>query len=184
MVEITPFSLQNVTLHYEWNNDAELAYYDSEYPHEHEPFDTFLRRIKSVLDSDNDTAELFEIHLKDTGQLIGIVDLHAIDRYNRRCYVNCTIGDRDYAGEGYDEQALKLILAYCFEELEMHKVGTTAFDFNTTWIDHVQEIGFSLEGTLRKHVLKNDTWRDKLIFSLLKEEYRKTGSINGQARVA
>lgn len=172
MVEIKEFDLQNVSVHYKWNNDAELNYYDSEYPHQHESFETFLKRIKSVLDERNETSELFEIHLKENDKLIGIVDIHAIDKYNRRCYVNCTIGDRDYAGQGYDVEALKVVLAHCFNQKQMHKVATTAFDFNSSWIQSVKELGFKQEGQLREHVLKKEKYCDKLIFSLLESDYK------------
>jgi len=174
MVTIKGFDLQNVSVHYKWNNDKELNYYDSEYPHQHESFDDFLTRIKSVLDDRNQTAELFEVHLSENDKLIGIVDVHAIDKYNRRCFVNCTIGDRDYAGKGYDIEALKKVLGYCFNEREMHKVATTAFDFNTSWIDSVKELGFVQEGQLREHVLKKDQYCDKLLFSLLEKDYQTT----------
>ncbi len=172
MVEIKEFDLQNVSVHYEWNNDKELNYYDSEYPHQHESFDTFLKRIKSVLDERNETHELFEIHLAESDKLIGIVDIHAIDQYNRRCYVNCTIGDRTYAGEGYDMEALKIVLSHCFNNKGMHKVATTAFDFNTSWIESVEKLGFKQEGQLREHVIKKDKFCDKLLFSLLEKDYQ------------
>lgn len=173
MIKITPFDLQNVTLHYKWNNDKELAYYDSEYPHAHESFDSFLKRVKSVVDSENRTAELFEIHMEEDNKLIGIVDLHAIDAYNKRCYVNCTIGDRSYADEGYDVEAMKKILKYCFEEKKLHKVATTSFDFNTSWIEKVKKLGFKKEGELREHVLKRGSYCNKFIFSILSDEYEK-----------
>ncbi len=172
MVEIKQFDLQNVSVHYKWNNDKELNYYDSDYPHQYESFETFLKRIKSVLDERNETSDLFEIHLTENDKLIGIVDIHAIDKYNKRCFVNCTIGDREYAGKGYDVEALKIVLAHCFEEKGMHKVATAAFDFNTSWIDSVKKLGFQKEGQLREHVLKNDAYCDKLIFSLLENDFQ------------
>lgn len=172
MVEIKQFDLQNVSVHYKWNNDKELNYYDSDYPHQHESFETFLKRIKSVLDDRNETSDLFEIHLTENDKLIGIVDIHAIDKYNKRCFVNCTIGDREYAGKGYDVEALKIVLAHCFKEKGMHKVATAAFDFNTSWIDSVKKLGFKKEGQLREHVLKNDAYCDKLLFSLLENDFQ------------
>ncbi len=173
MVEIKPFDLQNVTIHYKWNNDEELNYYDSEYPHQHESFESFLKRVRSVVDERNQTAELFEIHLKENDALIGIVDIHAIDEHNRRCFVNCTIGDRNFAGKGYDFEAMKIILSHCFNEKGMHKVATTAFDFNTSWTEKVKKLGFKQEGELREHVLKKGAFRNKLIFSLLENEYKE-----------
>lgn len=174
MVEIKEFDLQNVSIHYKWNNDKELNYYDSDYPHRHEDFNEFLTRIKSVLDERNESADLFEVHLSENDKLIGIVDVHSIDNYNRRCFVKCTIGDRNYADKGYEEDALKKVLAHCFNEKDMHKVATTAFDFNKSWIQSVEKLGFEKEGQLREHVLKNNSYCDKLIFSLLKSDYKNS----------
>ncbi|MDX1671041.1 MAG: GNAT family protein [Balneolaceae bacterium] len=173
MVTLKPFDLQNVAIHHKWNNDEELNYYDSEYPHQEESFESFLKRIKSVLDRENKTANLFEIHLQKDDKLIGIVDIHAIDTYNRRCFINCTIGDREYNRKEHSADALNQTLSYCFEKLEMHKVGTTAFDFNHAWIDTVQAIGFKKEGELREHVLKRGEFRNKLIYSILDQEYQE-----------
>ncbi|WP_445664841.1 GNAT family N-acetyltransferase [Fodinibius sp. AD559] len=172
MVEIKEFDLQNVSVHYKWNNDEKLNHYDSDYPHQHESFETFLKRIKSVLDERNETSELSEIHLSENDKLIGIVDIHGIDKYNKRCFVNCTIGDCKYAEKGYEAEALKIVLDYCFNEKGMHKVGTAAFDFNTSWIESVEKFGFEQEGQLREHVIKNDAYCDKLIFSLLEKDFQ------------
>ena len=171
MVDIREFDLQNVMTHYKWNNDPKLNYYDSDYPYQPESFEAFLRRIRSVVKEDNKIVELFEIYLSKNNKLIGIVDLHSIDRYNRRCYMNCTIGDQKFKGQGYETKAMKKVLRYCFDRQGMQKVSTTAFDFNTAWIDSIYQIGFRKEGRLRKHVFKSDTFCDKLIFGLLKSEY-------------
>ncbi|MCW9707381.1 GNAT family N-acetyltransferase [Fodinibius salsisoli] len=171
MVILKEFNLQNVSVHYKWNNDPKLSYYDSDYPFQPETFETFLKRIKSVISKENRRADLLEIHLENNDKLIGIVDLYSIDNYNNRCCVNCTIGAREYIGRGYEFEAIKETLNYCFNELGMHKVTTTAFDFNKDRIKQVKKVGFMKEGQLRKHVLKQDTFCDKLIFSLLKSEY-------------
>jgi len=174
MIKIKAFDLQNVSIHYKWNHDEDLNYYDFDSPHRRVSFKAFLRHIKSVLDESNETAELFEINLTDNDKLIGIVEIKAIDNYNRRCLVNCTIGNRNYAGEGYAKEALKIVLAHCFNEKDMHKVTTTAFDFDTAWIESVKELGFSQEGQLREHILKKDEYCDKLIFSILESDYKSS----------
>lgn len=173
MVTIKPFNLQNMALHYKWNKDEELNYYDSEYLPQNGSFESFLRRVKSVLDEKNDTADLFEIYLSERDKLIGIVDLHDIDTLNRRCYVKCIIGDRKYVGKKYEVEALRQTLAYCFNELGMHKVYTTAYDSNTGWIEEVQKMGFRQEGKLREHAIKKDKYCDKFVFGLLAEEYEE-----------
>ncbi len=172
MVVLKEFNLQNVSVHFKWNNDPKLTYYDSDYPFQPESFEAFLTRIKSVISEENKSADLLEIHLAENDELIGIVDLYSIDIYNSRCCINCTIGSKNYIGQGYEFEAIKKALSYCFDQLGMHKVTTTVFDFNIHRIKNIQKVGFRKEGQLRKHVLKQDTFCDKLIFSLLKSEYK------------
>ena len=172
MVILKPFTLDNAQIHHQWNNDPELNYYDSERPHELESYKDFVNRIKKVIDARNKRAELFEIHLKDPQKLIGIADIHDIDRHNNKCWIDCTIGDREYRHDPYLEiDALHKTLQYCFTFLKMHKVCTYAFDFNRTWIDNVEEVGFKQEGQLRSHILKDNEYHSKFLFGLLRNEY-------------
>lgn len=171
MVSLTPFDLKNLPTHYNWDNDKELNYFDSEYPFQHESFESFSARIKSVIDPENTTSQLLEIHRSDTDELIGVIDIHGIDYHNSRCNLECTIGKREDWRKGYGCFAMQSALEYCFEELGMNRVNTTAFDFNKPWIKLVKKLGFRQEGKLRQHVWKNDGFHDKLLFGILHSEY-------------
>lgn len=171
MIVLKEFNLENVSVHFKWNNDPKLSYEDSDYPFHPESFETFLRRIKSVVSEENTRADLLEIHLAETDELVGIVDLYSIDTYNSRCCINCTIGAKEYIGSKYELEAIDRALHYCFDQLGMHKVTMMVFDFNTKKINYIQRAGLKKEGKLRKHVLKQDTFCDKLIFSILKAEH-------------
>lgn len=171
MVELKPFDMGNAETHFKWNNDEELNYYDSDFPHEYESYESFVNRLEKVVETPNATSQLYEIHLVDEPKLIGIVDIYRIDHYNSHCELECSIGDKDYRKKGYGKAALREAIAICFDELEVRKVYTKAFDFNKGWIKLVQKLGFVHEGTLRKHTRKDDGFSDKLIFGLLAEEY-------------
>ncbi len=171
MLELTPFDLKNLQIHYSWNNDRELNYFDSEYPFQFESYESFVNRIKSVIDPENTSSKLLEIHRSDTNELIGVIDIHGIDYYNSRCNLECTIGKKNYWHQGYGHDAMQSALNYCFEELDMNRVNTTAFDFNKPWIKLVKKLGFKQEGKLRQHVWKEGTCHDKLLFGILRSEY-------------
>lgn len=171
MIELQPFSLENINTHYKWNNDPELTFLDSEYPHKDEPFESFLGRMKSITEGKAPTTKLLEIVDRDSKRLIGVIDIHAIDLHNRRCFIQITIGNREYCDDTCQQEALDKALEYCFKDLEMHKVATTSFDFNTKWINLVIDKGFKKEGELRDHVIKNNEFRDKFIYSLLEKEF-------------
>lgn len=171
MINLQPIKIENVRRHYKWNNDREISYYDSEYPHTFENFDSFLTRMKRMIENPNRNSELFEIVDLYDEEVIGVIDVYGIDYHNKRCFVSCTIGDKSYRGRGYGKKSLELILEYCFNSLKMNKVGATSFDFNETWIRILEKAGFRKEGELRNHVMKANEYRNKLIFSILKKEF-------------
>ncbi len=172
MIELQPFSLDNVRLHYKWNIDREIGFYDSEANQKFESFESFLSRMKSSVNSSNETSKLFEIVESESGRVIGVVDLYGIDFFNKRCFVSCTIGEKKYRGRGYGKEALNQSLKYCFKELDMKKVGATSLDFNHTWQRVLMLVGFRREGILRNHICKEGVFRNKIIYSMLESEYR------------
>jgi diamine N-acetyltransferase len=179
MVELRDFNWDHVDTHFKWNNDEGLNFNDSDYPLVYESFESFSKRIKQLSSPDNISNRIFEIfHISDS-MLIGVVDIHNIDPINKRCFVEATIGDINYRDKGYGRQAFSLAVDYCFRELKLHKVCTSAFDFNEKWINIVEGMGFAQEGELREHTLKNGKYCNKLLFGLLETEYAETFAVSG-----
>lgn len=171
MIHIQPVSWDNIELHYAWNNDPELNYFDSDFPHEQESFDEFTRRLRSIQQDERSSIHIMEIIHEADQKLIGIVDIHEIDRVNLKCQIECTIADKAYENKGFGTQAFQQAVRYCFDEMGMHKVMSSAFDFNEKWIRILKNLGFTQEGCLREHALKNESYCDKYVFGLLQEEY-------------
>jgi len=174
MIEIRPVNWENIETHYEWNNDPELNYFDSDFPHMKESFDSFARRLRDMSSEDNQHIILMEVFHKNDDKLIGIVDIHDIDPINKRCNIECTIAEPDYRDKGYGTIAFSQAVSYSMEELGMNKVISTAFDFNDKWIRILGNLGFHQEGCLREHALKDGRYSDKLIFGLLNSEYKES----------
>ena len=172
MVSIRRFDQQNVALHYKWYRDKDLNYFATANSEKVESFNHFLWQIKSILDEQNSSADLFEIYLTDSNRLIGVISIHGIDHQERTCFIDCAIGNRDYAGNNYEFAALRKILSYCFEELQMEKVCTTALDFNSRWVQEVQRLGFKKEDTPGNQQRKSRTASDKLVFGLPVEVFQ------------
>ncbi len=173
MVNLKPLNWNNIETHYRWNNDKELAYYDSDYPHHIEPFESFVQRMKSMNTKANESVQIFEITDDLTGELIGVINISGIDKINKKCLLESVIGEKPYRNKGYGSAAVHMALDYCFNELEMNKVSSVSFDFNTSWIHVLEKTGFIKEGCLRNHVIKNDSYCDKIIYSQLATEYQE-----------
>ncbi|MEM9666546.1 MAG: GNAT family protein [Bacteroidota bacterium] len=171
MVSLTPFQHDNIYQHLEWNNDPELNRLDNALPFVRESLGEFKQRFDQMIDHPLSHHRDFEIHTAD-GALIGVVSMAHIDAHNRHCLLSITIGNRDYWGRGYGRATMDLALAYCFRTLNMHRVYTESFEYNTSWQRLVEGSGFSLEGTERDYLYQDGQFWDRLVHSMLEPEYQ------------
>ena len=172
-VKLTPLNLNNIYQHFEWNNDPELNRLDNELPYEKESFGDFKKRFEQMVFHPVPQNRDFEIHAED-GTLIGLAYIVDISPSNMHCTVGVTIGDRDYWGGGYGRDSLEVLLRYCFNDLEMHRVSTETFEYNEAWRKLVRDAGFQRDGIEREYLYRDGEFFDKEVYSMLADEYRAT----------
>jgi RimJ/RimL family protein N-acetyltransferase len=171
-VELTSLQMENIHTHFRWNNDPELNRLDSEVPYEEESFGAFKNRFEQMCDNPSPLHRNFEIHAHDDETLIGVAYATRISPHNHHAQVGITIGDRDYWGRGYGRESFELLLSYCFEKLDLHRVSAETFEYHTAWRDLVEGMGFRKEGTAREYLCRDGKYWDKEIYGLLEREYR------------
>jgi RimJ/RimL family protein N-acetyltransferase len=171
-VALRPLQLQNIHTHFRWNNDPELNRLDSEVPYEEESFGAFKTRFEQMCDTPSPSHRNFEIHARDDEQLIGVAFATNISAHNRHARIGVTIGDRDYWGRGYGRTSMELLLAFCFDALELHRVSAEVFEYHTAWRDLVEGMGFRREGVLREHLWRDGQYWDKEVYGLLKTTFQ------------
>jgi RimJ/RimL family protein N-acetyltransferase len=171
-VEFTPLRMENIHTHFRWNNDPELNRLDSEIPYEKEKFGEFKSRFEQMCENPAPSRRTFEIHAHDDGELIGLAYATHISTHNRHAQVGITIGDRDYWGRGYGRTSFELLLSYCFDEIELHRVSAETFEYHTAWRDLIEGMDFHKEGTTREYLYRDGKYWDKEIYGLLEREYR------------
>ncbi len=114
----------------------------------------------------------YAIHLRGTETLIGVGMIAHLDRHNRRCHLGISLGwDRSVWGCGYASEALQGVVAYCFNELGLNRLGAEIYEMNERSIRLFERNGFRREGVLRQHVLKSGQFKDTFLYSLLKAEW-------------
>lgn len=172
-VRFTPLQMENIHTHFRWNNDPELNRLDSEIPHEEESFGDFKERFEQLCNDPSPEHRDFEIHDVVEDQLIGVAYVARISPYHHHALVGITIGEREYWGQGYGKESLRLLLRYCFQDLELHRVSAETFEYNTAWRDLIEGTGFVKEGTAREYLFRDGEYWDKAFYALLEEEYRK-----------
>ena len=76
-------------------------------------------------------------------------------------------------GEGYGTEATRLMVDYLFLSKDIARIQAHTDAGNMASQKVLQKVGFKKEGTIRKSVLARGEWRDRALFSILREEWKE-----------
>ncbi|ANU20719.1 GNAT family N-acetyltransferase [Planococcus plakortidis] len=111
------------------------------------------------------------IRLRGEEALIGTIGLNQLQLRSKKTEVGYELHP-DYWRQGLMEEALTAVLAYCFDELGLYRVGATTYPANTGSNRLLKKLGFTEEGRLRGYLYQRGESYDALIFSLLAPEWQ------------
>ncbi len=105
-------------------------------------------------------------------RIIGTCTLFHLDPDNRRAEIGYALGSENW-GKGYMGDALKLLLNFCFDNLNLHRLEADVDPQNTASIKVLERLGFQREGYLRERWLVGGNVQDSLFYGLLKNEWQQ-----------
>jgi len=100
------------------------------------------------------------------GAAIGSCDLSEIDHRHSRAEIGFLFA-RPYWGNGFAQEAVRAIAAYAFGTLGLARLWARIHARNEAARRLLSRLGFSYEGTLRGHVIREGVARDCLIYGRL-----------------
>lgn len=106
------------------------------------------------------------------GKTVGTVALHNIDWRNQECEGGQVIIDPTERRQSYAEEAVKILLNYAFQELNLHRVYLLVFPHNEPTRSLAKRMGFTQEGVLRQAVFREGKFHNKIMLGLLREEWQ------------
>ena len=127
--------------------------------------------LKSRLIPNEETSpsELFlPIILRAEQKVVGEVDA-TIDRESDSAEIGIAL-QKDYWGEGYGQEAVKLLCGHLFNTVKLNRVYALCHFDNIGSFQLFKGVGFTHEGTLREHVKVDGKYRSSHVLSLLKKE--------------
>lgn len=127
--------------------------------------------ISNLYKNDHDIP--FAICLKEGERHIGNCGLHAISWVDRHAVMGILIGVKEEQGRGYGTEAMKLLLEYGFDTLNLHRLELTVYDFNERGLKTYRKLGFVEEGRMRERRWKNGRYADEIFMSVLRSEWRR-----------
>ena len=109
------------------------------------------------------------IEHRDTGELLGAVDLFDFSPADRRAEVGIII-DRDSRGKGYGREALTLLCDYAEHVLDIHQLYSYVLEDNVPARKLFVSCGFSHRVTLTDWVFVDKKYRDVCLYQRLFEK--------------
>lgn len=150
--------------YFKWINDKELVSYNGNYrPIMQEEHDQWFRDVVNY--SDNKTFSIVENHHQ---KLIGTCSLRNINLSHRNAELQIRIGERDFQNRGMGTQAVKLLVEYGFEHMQLVRVYLYVFSHNVRAIKAYQNSSFEYEGTLKKAACINNEFIDLILMARVK----------------
>ena len=101
-----------------------------------------LESEKQYFEETIDKNYNFFIVTLDDDKLIGTVGLEKFDAINRTATLGIFIGDKEYRSQGYGTEAIKLILDYGFNYLNLNNIKLDLMSFNERALKCYQKCGF------------------------------------------
>jgi ribosomal-protein-alanine N-acetyltransferase len=109
--------------------------------------------------------------LPDDNRVIGLVGLGSWSRHHHRAEVGYDFAHA-YWGQGLGSEAVKAVLRFGFEHLQLHRIYASTIADNVESVNMLEKLGFQREGTQREYSLEDDgLFHDSAMYGLLKHEF-------------
>ena len=157
-----------------WNQDSEYSRLLSAGPaNQWTP-----KQIKEWVEKEKD-AYLFVIRTLSDDRVIGEIELDGVDWSARHAWVGIGVGEREFWGAGYGTDAMKVLLRFAFNELNLNRVNLTVFEYNERAQKSYLKCGFIEEGRTRKSMLREGRRWDIIFMGILRDEWRARQEAEG-----
>ena len=113
----------------------------------------------------------FAVRTRADDRLIGLVRLDRIEWNNGAGWLALGIGAAEDRGQGYGTEALRLILRYAFDELNLHRLSASTFEYNTGALRFLERAGFAVEVRRRQALQREGRRWDDLFLGILREDW-------------
>lgn len=156
---------EDIDLLFEWENNEEIWTIS----HTIAPFSKHILALY-IQNSDKDIYESRQMRMMmvtKSGKTIGAIDLFDFDPFHSRTGIGILVHRPEDRSKGYATAALKLMIRYCFEKLNLHQIYANILTDNTLSLNLFLKAGFELTGTKKEWVRDDGSWKDENMLQLL-----------------
>ena len=154
--------------YYNWLSDPEVnQYLETRFiPNSPQTIAKFVERMDG-----NPNEILFAICVLESDAHIGNIKIGPINWVHRYADISLLIGNKNYWGKGFATEAIGLITRFGFQELNMNRLKASCYEGNKGSFKAFLKIGYTHEGTMRKHFFSKGQFQDGYQLGMLAEEF-------------
>ncbi len=168
---LRPFEDGDILTFSDYRSDPEVARYQGwDTPYSPEQAAQFVQRLKDVLPGTPGEWYQIAIELKQTGQLIGDCVFQILDEDHQQAEIGYTLA-RPFQGRGYATEAVKALLGYLFETLNLHRVRANCDPENLASARLLLRAGMRHEGRFVDSLWLKGHWYSEDWFAILDREW-------------
>ena len=136
------------------------------HPYEDGMAEEWISTHQAVFDEGDGVT--FAITMRETGELVGAISLRMANRFHR-AEMGYWIG-KPYWGKGYCTEAVKAVIAYGFDEMELNRILAYHLTRNPASGRVMEKAGMRYEGHLRQHVCKDGVYEDLKLYGIVRDD--------------
>lgn len=155
-----------IELYTEWLNNEDYLHFIGR----NQIIQTFADEKKWAEREEKDNEFRFNIITKLNKQMIGNCDIWAMP-YSRSACLGILIANKEFQNKGIGTEVIKLLLKYCFEELNMHNVMLQLDSTNERAYRCYEKAGFKECGRERECNFHHGKYSDTITMQILEQDY-------------
>lgn len=171
-IYLSPINLEDYDEYSKWINDLDISL-NLGNVHQIYTLHKEKKHLKEV------SKNSFAIITKKDDKLIGNCGLMNVDSVHRQAELGIFIGEKDYWDKGLGTEAMKLLLDFGFNLLNLHNILLKVFSFNKRAISCYKKVGFKEIGRRRESREIAGKKYDEVYMDILSREFTE-GKINIQ----
>ncbi|HEX5317410.1 MAG TPA: GNAT family N-acetyltransferase, partial [Candidatus Kapabacteria bacterium] len=109
----------------------------------------------------------FGVALKQTGKVIGTIDLHNLSLENRRMEIGYGL-TKAFWGFGYMTEAVREVIRFAFEEMGFHRIEAECETENIRSLRVAERCGMSLEAKHKENEINKGRFVSNYVYAIVR----------------
>lgn len=170
-IRLRPLDWDDLDVLQKWYEDPDVSYWASG-SHPDTLYSRYALEEQYERESHSEIIGRFIIETLDK-EPIGLISYKSTNRQIQSVMIGIFLGEKDYWGQGYGTEAVRVFLRYLFEQWNYRRVELETWTGNERAIRTYTKCGFQIEGRLRDGFYVAGQYYDRILMGILRSDYEQ-----------